>query len=174
MFFGLFGSKEKTITPDQIEILIHKEAAYFGEHGRMLATNKELGVVEKEVIFCAKGFTSCPPLNHRMYAHIWNSFLAEGWIPLEMTKYGSVIEKQVQGNDDVQDPQPGRRQVKLALADNLSQAEAVATVEGAAAAISSARSGDFSALEVPTFLRKEAQEGTGFKSAGFDAATAAS
>jgi hypothetical protein len=164
--FG-WGKKEKNITPDQIEILIHTDAAYFGEHGRMLATNKELGIVEKPVIFCLKGYTTPLPLNHRMYAHIWNSFLADGWIPLEMIKYGSVIDKSMFGEPEVT-PAQGRRVTHLALAEGMSASEAQSHVE----AVARQHNGEFAGLEVPAYLRKEAQEGTGFKSAGFDAATA--
>lgn len=171
MLFGLFGNKEKEITPDQIEILFHTEAAYFGEHGRIIATNKELGIVEKPIIFCLKGFSTPLPLNHRMFAHIWNSALAEGWIPIEVIKYGSVIEKHAE--DGVEQPQQGRRQVTLKLADNATHAEALAHVEGVTAAVRQGFpiKGDFAGTEVPAYLRKEQQEGTGFKSAGFDAAS---
>jgi hypothetical protein len=167
----IFGKKEQAITPDQIEILIHREAAYFGEHGRMLATNKQLGVVEKEVIFCAKGFTTPPALNHRMFAHIWNSFLEEGWIPLEMVSYGTVIEKQVGSEDDDQNGhvvEQGRGAAKLALADNPSRAQATGTQR-----TGFPLDGAFDRVEVPPFMRKEKQNGEGFESAGFAAAAPA-
>lgn len=171
--FEFFRRKEKPIQPDQIEILFHTDAAYFGEHGRIIATNKELGIVEKPIIFCLKGFSTPLPLNHRMFAHIWNSALADGWIPIEMIKYGSVIEKPAVDGEG--QPQQGRRQVKLALADNTPPEMAAAHVEGAMAAMRAGfpARGDFSTLDVPAFMRKEPQEGEGFRTAGFDAATAA-
>ena len=146
----IFGKREKHIEVEQIEILIHTNAAYFGEHGRMLASNKELGIVEKPVIFCIKGFTTPLPLNHRLFAHIWQSFLADGWVPLELIKYGSVIEKHEEGQQGSQRQAPHlvHGQVGPAVIENAARAvpaQAPASTNGLAA--------DFSNVDVPAFMR---------------------
>jgi hypothetical protein len=180
----LFGSKEIQI--EQLEVLFHTEAAYFGEHGRLIASNRAEGIIEKEVIFCLKGHTEPLPLNHRLFAHIWKEAQAQGFIPLSLAKYGSVIE-----NANEVDALAAHRRVLAVLREHGQlEPRRLASVPMAEVALSealpsdevaegTARSGfpakgDFSRVDVPAYLRKEQQEGTGFKSAGFDAAMSAS
>ena len=177
----LFGGK--AIKIEQLEILFHTEAAYFGEHGRIIATNRTEGIIEKEVIFCLKGHTEPLPLNHRLFAHIWASAQAQGFIPLSLAKYGTVIEnpheidalaahKRVLAILKEHGQTEPRRLVSVPIPADATLEEAQAHVEAASASLT--HSGrDFSNVEIPAFMRKQAAEGTGFKSAGFDAAAAA-
>jgi hypothetical protein len=168
IFERVFGKREKQIEPDQIDILIHEQAAYFGEHGRMIATNRELNIIEKPVIFCLKGFSKPLPLNHRMYAHIWKSFLAEGWIPIELIKYGTVIENHESGQ------QGGQRQAPHLVHGQTGPAaieNAARMIPNQAVAQASGQPGDFSRLEVPAFLRRQQEEGEGFTTSEFGRAS---
>jgi hypothetical protein len=178
---AIFGSKDIEI--EQLEILFHTEAAYFGEHGRIIASNRALGIVEREVIFCLKGHTTPLPLNHRLFAHIWKEAQAQGFIPLELAKYGKVVE-----NAADTDPVAAHRRV-LAILREHGQAPEIAEIDrvihrldvsdqsGDEAAAAVAQAGktsarDFSNVDVPTFLRQGKKEGEdGFQTSGFVAAT---
>lgn len=194
---AIFGAKEIEI--EQVEVLFHTEAAYFGEHGRLLASNRALGITEKPVIFCLKGHTTPLPLNHRMFAHIWKQAQAQGFIPLEMIKYGSVIE-----NSDKVSAVDAHKRILAVLAehgqapalidgrlpmhaDAAPSEQAQAHLEGAARALASMGSEqlgtpngtpapvanrDFSKIDVPTYLRnsRKDDDSNGFRSPGFDAA----
>lgn len=178
---AIFGSKEIQI--EQLEILFHTEAAYFGEHGRLIASNRSLGIIEKEVIFCLKGHTTPLPLNHRLFAHIWKEAQAQGFIPLELAKYGSVIESAEPGAlaahkrvlaimvEHGQAPAlaDGRQSLHMNVGDT-SAAEAEAAVSGAMASAAAISGRDYSKVDVPAYLRKQQAEGEGFQTAGFAAA----
>jgi hypothetical protein len=181
-FWSKFLGRDE-INIDQLEVLFHTEAAYFGEHGRLIASNRSLGIIEKEVIFCLKGHTKPLPLNHRLFAHIWKEAQAQGFIPLELAKYGSVIEsaepdalaahKRVLAIMVEHGQAPaladGRQVLHMNLGDK-SAAEAEAAVSGAMASAAATSGRDYSNVEVPAYLRKQQAEGEGFQTAGFAAA----
>lgn len=154
------GRRAREVQPDQIEVLFHTEAAYFGEHGRLLMTNRALGIEEKPVIFCLKGISSPIPMNLRLFWHIWESAKAQGFIPLELLSYGKVIERSGAGQDDMAtehaDHHPVRTAPRLAVAPNLMGAQATAP--------------DLTDTDVPAFLRRTRDDEVGHQSAGFAAA----
>jgi hypothetical protein len=170
--FGIsikFGQKAKEVRPDDIQVLFHTEAAYHGEHGRLLVTNRAVGMIEKPIIFCLKGVSTPLPMNLRLFWHIWESAKAEGFIPLEMLSYGNTIEyAEVNG-------QAPRQAMHLDLAGS-SASQAVEAVEGAIAGsrLRSVAGNGFAAAEIPAYLRKQQEQGAdpvGHQSAGFVAAT---
>lgn len=184
--FSAFGwGKHKPIQPDSLEILFHTAAAYFGEHGRILATNRSQGIIEKPVIFSIKGVTTPLPMNLRLFFHIWDSAKAEGFIPHELLSYGTIIAPtEIEGLSDGQ-----RQMIHLAFANGVSPQEANDAMVAArhlalnqstdrgsmfAAAlgrpVAVAEKSDTS-VDIPTHLRKNAgNTEPGFKSSGFDSA----
>lgn len=165
--FGIkLGRKEKTIRPDDLEILFHTEAAYHGEHGRLLVTNRTIGMIEKPVIFCLKGVSTPMPMNLRLFWHIWESAKAEGFIPLELLSYGNTIEY-------AENAQAPVRTVGHMQLGEMNASQAVEAVEGAIAGhrLRSVAGGAFDNVEVPAYLRKQGEQEVGHQSAGFVAAT---
>jgi hypothetical protein len=169
MFGITIGRKAKEIRPDDIQVLFHTEAAYHGEHGRLLVTNRAVGMIEKPIIFCLKGVSTPLPMNLRLFWHIWESAKAEGFIPLEMLSYGNTIEYAEDAHV------PVRTMGHMQLGESTA-AQAVEAVEGAIAGsrLRSVAGNSFATAEVPAYLRKQQEQGAdgvGHQSAGFVAAT---
>lgn len=171
-FLGLnisLARKAKTIRPDDIEVLFHTEAAYHGEHGRLLVTNRAIGMVEKPIIFCLKGVSTPLPMNLRLFWHIWESAKTEGFIPLELLSYGNTIEFAEVNESGL----PVNRQLTHMQLGDATPAEAQSAVGGV---VNNGRprvvgGQGFHNVDVPAFLRKQAEEGTGHETAGFAAAS---
>lgn len=174
---ALLGRKEKQIRPDDLEVLFHTEAAYHGEHGRLLVTSRALGLVEKPVIFCLKGVSTPMPMNLRLFWHIWESAKAQGFIPLELISYGKTIEFE-ETNPAADRSRRARDLVTGAFRSEAAFEEAadagVDVVRAAAGHLRSIHNKSFGDVEVPAYLRKQQAGGdeVGHQSAGFMAAEA--
>ena len=73
------------------KIAFYKDAAAHGEHGRIRVTNKALKLSNIDVAFVFVGHITPLPLNLTTMRMVWDAAEAQGYIPLELTKYGSAL-----------------------------------------------------------------------------------
>lgn len=86
----LFSSSSTKTVINSVEICFHKEANYFGDHGRLVVTNKALGLVEHPVRFAFKGITTPPKLTLELLGGIYEAAEEEGYIVHHLQSYGSA------------------------------------------------------------------------------------
>lgn len=75
-----------------LEIKFHKETNLYGMHGRLVASSKELGLVNASIRFVFVGITTPPPLSLELFNYIWEEAKAQGYTPQSLLVYGNVME----------------------------------------------------------------------------------
>lgn len=83
--------KKNTAIEGAPQIAFYKDAAPHGEHGRIRVTNKALKITNIDVAFVFVGHIDPLSLNLTTMRMIWDAAEAQGYIPLELTKYGSAL-----------------------------------------------------------------------------------
>lgn len=91
-----------------LKIVFYKDAAYFGEHGRINVSHKKHGLVEQDIAFVFIGVTTPPVLDLTTYIRVWEEARHQGYIPHHMVEYGKNNEvfdvNRIQDNVDVLSP----------------------------------------------------------------------
>lgn len=88
----LLGLKTAADLPLLPKVAFHKEAAYHGDHGTILVSNRSQGMSEVQVKFAFVGLKTAPALDLHIMNYIWSQALEQGYIPHSILNYKGVIE----------------------------------------------------------------------------------
>lgn len=90
---------------NRLDVKFGTDANYFGEHGKIVVTNKKLGLEEATVPFVFVGLTTPLPMDPDTMNYIWDQAEQQGYIPIRITQYGRMNERPyVQFQSELQVP----------------------------------------------------------------------
>lgn len=111
-----------------------REAAHFGEHGRLVVSSIKHGLQAHSVALVFVGKVEAPELDLNTIQYIWDQALEQGYVPHYIEQYGQNNEIRLES-----------------IAGAISQVRATITEEAAIAAVTEQR--DQTANDVPAVFR---------------------
>lgn len=89
----LLGLQPAVNQPLMPKVAFHKEAAYHGDHGTILVSNRAQRLTEVRVKFAFIGLDTPPNLDLNIMNYIWSQALEQGYIPHSIQRYKGVVEQ---------------------------------------------------------------------------------
>lgn len=91
-----FASNPYATAPD---VLFYKECQNVTTHGKVLVTNKNLGLANIEVSFSIVGYDNPPALDPFVMGVIWHRAREKNYVPKALTLYGVELTDQFSVNN---------------------------------------------------------------------------
>lgn len=85
---NIFG---RSIEVVDLPIKFHKDANYYGTHGKLQGNSVEHNLKDAEIRFVFPGMSTPPALTPRIMEYIWEEARAAGFVPTKLINYGQVI-----------------------------------------------------------------------------------
>lgn len=86
----LFGYNPKRYLMGAAQVKFFRDAAYYGEHGKIVVSNIKEGLSEEPVAFVFVGMVTPPKLNDQVMNYLFAEAWRQGFIPHHLDQYGRI------------------------------------------------------------------------------------